>query len=419
MGIERFLASRYFWGNRKGTGFVSFIKSMTIAGVAIGSAGLLIALSIVHGFKETIQTKVVDFAPHITLQSFSNQPIYRADTLVQFINGMDGVTSAQAIISSEVMIQYQDQVVGAILKGVPTGYNESSLTGYSSGTSDSFTTSNNGEDKGLAYPLITLGDGIAQRLGVTLGSRIIIFSAKPSNNDLLNTPEIQQYQVADIYNTGIEFFDDMYAIAPIQAVRGLIDLSSPMAQQIEIRIEDPSLSKIVESEQLLDTFISFPFYTETIQDRYGNLFAWVELQENIIPLVIAVMILVAAFNLIGAILMMVLERTKDIGVLKALGATQKHITKVFLVEGLWVATLGLIIGIAISASFMYVQHEFQIIRLSEENYYMSAAPISPKAVDFLWVSIITFILCALASWIPAHIGAKLNPLKAIKLGAYS
>lgn len=417
MGIERFLATRYFWGNRKGTGFVSFIKSMSIAGVAIGSAGLLIALSIVHGFKETIQTKVVNFAPHITVNSFSNQPIYRADTLSEYINSLDGMAYVQPVISGEVMIQHQDQVVGALLKGVPDRRKDPSLLGYTSEINISTEFGESLLNDSLNYPLITLGDGIAQRLGVELGSRIIIYSAKPSNNELLNTAEIQQYQVAGIYNTGIEFFDDMYAVANIQPVRTLLGISSPMAQQIELRISEPSLSAIYESERTLDEVIQFPFYTETIQDRYGNLFAWVELQENIIPLVIGVMILIAAFNLIGAILMMVLERTKDIGVLKALGATPKHITKVFLVEGLWVAAIGLVIGIAISLLFMYVQHEFQIIRLSEENYYMSAAPISPKVLDFIWVSSITFVLCALASWIPAQIGSKLNPLHSINLGA--
>ena len=162
--------------------------------------------------------------------------------------------------------------------------------------------------------------------------------------------------------------------------------------------------------------INFPYYSETIENRYGNLFAWVELQENIIPLVIGVMILVAAFNLIGAILMMVLERTQDIGVLRTLGATQQQIQRIFLVEGLWVAILGLIIGMGISLAFIFVQSEFELIRLSEENYYMSVAPVSPHLLDFLVVPLVTIALCTLASWIPARIGARFDPLYAIKLG---
>ena len=159
-----------------------------------------------------------------------------------------------------------------------------------------------------------------------------------------------------------------------------------------------------------------PYYTETIESRYGNLFAWVELQENIIPLVIGVMILIAAFNLIGAILMMVLERTQDIGVLKTLGANQQQIQRIFLIEGLWVSIIGLIIGMGISLAFIFVQSEFELIRLSEENYYMSVAPVSPHLLDFLVVPTVTTILCTLASWIPARIGARFDPLYAIKLG---
>lgn len=410
--MERFLAYRYFWGKRSGSGFISFIKTMSITGVAIGSAGLLIALSIVHGFKETIQEKVINFAPHITVTSFSNQPLYRADTLQTYLQDLEGLTYVAPIIRGQVIIQFQDQITGAMLKGVPNVLDDPSVQPYlEAGTNPKFPTS------GTLDNDLILGQDIAQSLGVSIGDRIIVYSVTDkSTSDTFGSPELKQFHVSHIYNTGIEFFDGQYALTNIEKVRELLSIPSPQAQDLELRIQNPSLSSIDAFDRMLDQKISFPYYSETIENRYGNLFAWVELQENIIPLVIGVMILVAAFNLIGAILMMVLERTQDIGVLRTLGATQQQIKRIFLVEGLWVSIIGLLIGMGISLAFVFLQSEFELIRLSEENYYMSVAPVSPHLLDFLVVPVVTIFLCTLASWIPARIGARFHPLYAIKLG---
>lgn len=424
MSMERFLAYRYFWGKRSGSGFISFIKTMSITGVAIGSAGLLIALSIVHGFKETIQEKVINFAPHITVTSFSNQPLYRADTLQTYLQDIEELSYVAPIIRGQVIIQFQEQITGAMLKGVPNVLDDPSVQPYLEASSNQTSTSEvalavSPKAAASQSPVngLILGQDIAQDLGVSIGDRIIVYSVTDkSTSDTFGSPELKQFHVSHIYNTGIEFFDGQYALANIEIVRELLSIPSPQAQDLELRIQNPSLSSIDAFDRVLDQKISFPYYSETIENRYGNLFAWVELQENIIPLVIGVMILVAAFNLIGAILMMVLERTQDIGVLRTLGATQQQIQRIFLAEGLWVSIIGLLIGMGISLAFVFLQSEFELIRLSEENYYMSVAPVSPHLLDFLIVPVVTIILCTLASWIPARIGARFDPLYAIKLG---
>ena len=415
MSMERFLAYRYFWGKRSGSGFISFIKTMSITGVAVGSAGLLIALSIVHGFKETIQDKVINFAPHITVSSFSDQPLYRADTLKNYLMDLEGLTYLAPVLRGQVILQHKEQIIGVMLKGVPNVLEDPSIAPYitsnRSNTEDTAQTSFNSTNN------LILGQDIAQSLGVDIGDRIIVYSVSDkSTRDTFGSPELKQFEISHIYNTGIEFFDSQYALADVEIVRELLSIPFPQAQDLELRIREATLSSIGEFDRLLEQKISFPYYSETIENRYGNLFAWVELQENIIPLVIGVMILIAAFNLIGAILMMVLERTQDIGVLRTLGATQQQIQRIFLVEGLWVAILGLIIGMGISLAFIFVQSEFELIRLSEENYYMSVAPVSPNLLDFLVVPLVTIALCTLASWIPARIGARFDPLYAIKLG---
>lgn len=407
MKFESYLALRYFKGTRKGARFLSFIKAMSITGVAIGSAGLLIALSIVHGFKSTINDKVLGFAPHILITTYSDTPLFRADTVLTYLDRFDEIESKQIINQGQVMIQTKDGVTGTELKGVDIDADISNLKNY---LYEGNYNLNKAEGQ---YPGIVIGSKLAQTIQAKIGSIITVYtiSGTPS---LANSPEIQQFELTGIFRTGIDFFDGIYAVVDRKYTQQLFGLQETQGHGIEIKLKDSQ--QILAFDQVLDDALPFPYYKQPIQDRYGNIFAWVELQEQMIPLVISVMIIVAAFNLIGTILMMVLERTRDIGILKTIGSTSSTIRKIFLMEGLMVAGIGLTIGIALSLLFAWLQIEYQIIPLSEENYYMSYAPVEPHLLDFVITAIVTIVLCALASWLPARIAAKTDPLKVISYG---
>jgi lipoprotein-releasing system permease protein len=230
----------------------------------------------------------------------------------------------------------------------------------------------------------------------------------------LNTPEIKQFTLTGIYQTGIARFDDNFALVNIDSARQIFEFNPRQASSYDINVAD--LDDITPIYRIIRDETRFPYITENVYQRYRNIFAWVDLQEQTIPLVIGVMVIVAAFNLIGTVLMMVLERVRDIGILKTIGAKSKAIRRIFLLEGLFVAASGLIIGMGISLLFYWLQINYQIIPLSEENYYMSTAPVEPHLLDFLIVSGITILLCALASWLPARIAAKTDPVKVLSIG---
>lgn len=407
MKFESYLALRYFKGTQKGARFLSFIKAMSIAGVAIGSAGLLIALSIVHGFKSTINDKVLGFAPHFLITNYTDAPLYRADTLMTYLGQFEEIEVKQVINQGQVMIQTKNGVTGTELRGVDKNADISNLEEYIADGGYNLSEQNSG------YPGIVLGSKLAQTIRAEVGSVITVYTISGTPN-LANSPEIQQFELTGIFRTGIDFFDGIYAVTAKEFTNKLFGIDPVQGQAIEIKLKDAD--RISAFDKKLDDALSFPYYKQSIQQRYGNIFAWVELQEQMIPLVISVMIIVAAFNLIGTILMMVLERTKDIGILKTIGSKSSIIRKVFLLEGLMVAGIGLVIGIAISLLFAWLQINYQIIPLSEENYYMSYAPVEPHLLDFVITSVVTFVLCALASWLPARIAAKTDPLKVIAYG---
>lgn len=406
MKFEWYLALRYFKSSRSGSGFLSFIKYMSIGGVTIGAAGLLIALSIVHGFKSTINEKILGFAPHLTVTTYTGTPIFRADTVLQHLEAYPEIEHMQMVVHGQVMIQTKNQINGTILKGVDTNSQKGVAEYISDGKYDL-------EIDSTGLPGIIIGQSLAEQLEAEIGSVITVYAIEGTPS-LLNSPEIQQFRLTGIYETGIDQFDDVFALADRRYARTLFGLSGTRANGIEIRLHD--YEEIMAFKEKLDRNLVMPYYNEPIYAVFGNIFAWVDLQESMIPIVISGMIIVAAFNLIGTILMMVLERTRDIGILKTLGSKSGIIRKIFLLEGLMVAGVGLVIGIGLSLLFYYLQINYHIIPLSQENYYMSYAPVEPHLFDFIIVTVITFILCGLASWIPARVAAKTDPIKVISFG---
>ncbi|MEX0995407.1 MAG: ABC transporter permease [Balneolaceae bacterium] len=407
MNFEWYLAGRYFRGKRRESRFLSFIKGMAIIGVAVGAAGLLIALSIVHGFKSEINDKVLGFAPHITVTTFSDDPLFRADTLQTFVRQIEGIERAQPTVTGQVMIQSASDVSGSLLKGVPIEGDVTDLRTYI--TKGRYYLGTN--EKGL--PGIILGSGLARTIGAEIGRLVTVYRVEGIPTPF-NPPDLQQFHLSGIYQTGIEQFDEGFALVDIQHARNLYRLGMLQSSGLDVKIADND--QIEEVYSSIDRALQFPYLTESIYQRYRNIFAWVDLQEQTIPFVISVMVIIAAFNLIGTVLMMVLERTRDIGMLKTMGARNGSIRRIFLLEGIFVAGVGLVIGNTIAILFNWLQSTYQIIPLMEENYYMSYAPIEPHALDFLLVAGATFLLCAIASWFPARVAANTDPVKVLTFG---
>ncbi len=408
MRFEWFLASRYFRDKRRSSSsFLSFIKIMAVAGIAIGAGGLLIAFSIVHGFKSVIQEKIMGYGAHITVTTYQEGPIEQADTLTAFIESEPGVEQAQPVIYGQGMIQSRELADGTFIKGVDREGDLTDIRRYITSGDYNLGMSDAGR------PGVVIGSRLARNLDVEVGRTVTLYAIDGVPSPV-NMPKLRQFHVTGIYSTGIDQFDDVMVLMDRQHARYLFQIDEPAASQIEIRVEN--LDDIEAVAANLSDHLSFPLNTRTIYQTYSSIFAWINLQEQTIPFVIAVMIIVAAFNLIGTILMMVLERTRDIGMLKTMGATNKHIKRIFLTEGMIVAAVGLTIGILLSVLFNFVQGTWEIIPLPEESYYMDAAPVEPRWYDFVIVTGATFVLAALASWLPARVASRMDPVRILTFG---
>lgn len=336
-----------------------------------------------------------------------NDPLLRADTLQTYLSDFEGVKEVQPVVLGQVMIQSAGDVSGTLIKGVPESGDVTQLRDYILEGSYDLSI----QDSGL--PGMIIGLDLARTIGAEIEDKITVFALEGLPTPF-NTPEIQQFTLTGIYQTGIARFDDNFALTTDEPIRHLFGYDPQYASSMEINVTSDDQIEPVYSD--IRDATQFPYVTESIYQRYRNIFAWIDLQEETIPLVISVMVIVAAFNLIGTVLMMVLERVKDIGILKTIGAKSKAIRQIFLLEGIFVALSGLITGIGISLLFYWLQVTYQIIPLSEENYYMSYAPVEPHLLDFIIVGVVTLVLCALASWLPARIAAQTDPVKVLSFG---
>ena len=408
MHLDWFLASKYFSGKRREAGFLSFVKYMAIGGITLGSASLLLALAITHGFSDVIANKLFEFGSHVKVQGFGSYPVGRVDTLLPFIKNNYPIESAAAVVQGQAIIQNSGSVEGAFVLGIEESQHFSYIAKYISSGSFSLEKNQQFDKEG-----ILLGGAMAKRLGAKVGDKITIF-AFPNTNSQTSAPRIDQFEVRGIFSTEIDEIDDVVCYIPLESSRKLFGYFPSEASFIETRIND--VTKLWETDASLNDGRLFPYITENIYETYSSIYAWVALQENSIPFVISVMVVVAAFNLIGAILMMILERSKDIGVLKTLGAQKSSLIKIFVIEGLFVALWGLAFGISLAYGFFWIENTYHFIQLPSENYYMSQVPLKPHLFDLLMVSSVTVLLSLLAAYIPARVAGNIDPLKTIAFG---
>jgi lipoprotein-releasing system permease protein len=230
----------------------------------------------------------------------------------------------------------------------------------------------------------------------------------------LERPRIRQFQITGIFDTSLSDIDDNFVFTDVTTARRLVGMTPGTVTRFDVTVQDVSSVDSVAGR--IENRVGFPATARTIYQLqpFASLFAWVDLQQNIIPLVIGVIVVVGAFNIIGALLMMILEKTREIGVLQSLGTPQRALKRLFLTLGLLIGGVGTSIGATLALSLAYVQQRFELIPLPAKAYYMTTAPIELNLLDYVVVSAVTLTLCGIAAYIPARVAARVEPVQAIR-----
>jgi len=410
--FERFVAWRYLRGaegRAEGRNFLRFITYVAIGGVAVGVAALLLSLAIVRGFSQEIQSKILSFGSHIQIQSYMEEKgLSPADAYADQLRDVTGVASVRPVVESFVLLRHTgDAIDGVSLVGVeqPPSFMEQRVV------DGSFETSSEPSQR----PGIVVGQQMADRLGIAVGEVVTAFSLRSRNQAQTRMPiqpRVKQFAVRGIYETSLADFDDLFVFTDLQAARTLAGFANNEVSRFDVTVT--SIQHVETIAARIEQDIGFPISARTIYQQYQGLFAWVNLQQGIIPLVIGVIVLVASFNIIGILLMMILEKSREIGVLSSLGASGQQLRRLFLTLGALIGVVGIGIGEVLALVLGYAQMRFEIIPLPAEAYYMSTAPVALDPLDFLLVASIALILCLLAAYIPARVASRIEPVKAIR-----
>ena len=410
MPFHLFVAWRYLrgaQGREGGDRFLRFVSLVAISGVAIGVATLLLALAIVRGFSQEIQAKIIGFGAHVQVENVRHAPLDGAQELISHIRSRSEVASLQPVVSEFALLRRSStEIEGINLWGtnsLPAYLKDEIIQG-------------NGEfaagDREAAQLII--GHRLATDLGLSIGDRVTLLSTRNLQGATIlgARPRFRQFEIGSIYETSLADFDETYAFADISVARELLNYASDEVTRIDVTLHDVQLATNVARS--LEEELGVAVLARTIFEIYRGLFAWVNLQEAIIPLVIGVLIVVAAFNIMGALLMLVLEKTREIGVLAAMGATRFSIRRLYTLLGLLIGSTGTVIGLVLALACGLIQLHYGIITLPADAYYMSIAPVALRWTDFALVASVSLILCGASSYLPARFASHIDPIRVIR-----
>ncbi len=403
MPFELFITKRYI-KSTKITGFISFITLISIIGVMLGTSALIIALSISNGFEKELKEKVIGFTSHIQVSKFDTR-YYEKDDWQSFekIKTVSNVKSVSPFASREAMIRSSYGIEGIYLKGILPEYDFSIIKRSIVEGEYNFS-----EDDGI--PKIIIGKKLANKIGVELGDKVIVLAIDPDSPNL-SMPKIEQFKISGIYETGMAEYDDIFVYVHLKHAQYLFDLGNKVSG-FDVMVKNVDF--IDETALLIQDKLGYPYYARTMYQMYRNLFAWLELQKKPVPIVLGLIIIVAVFNIVGTLLMIVLEKTKEIGILKSMGANSKSIIKIFIYQGMFIGVVGTMLGNALAYILCFIQLKYKPLALPEDIYFMSSVPILLQVEIFAIVSLASLILCFLATLIPSIIASKIQPVEAIR-----
>ncbi len=408
MNVASFIAKRIAFNNQKS--FSRFIIRLATAATALSVAAMIITLSFVNGFQQAVGQKVFSFWGHIRVQQFEEDkslvaeetPLEQNDTVVQVVKSTPGVKQIQAFATKSAVIEKNKEIEGILFKGVAPNYDFSNLKPFLiSGKWINFADTSYSKQIVVSQP-------IASELQIKVNDTINIYFISPGKT----TSSTRRLVVSGIYKTGIEEFDKLFAIGDIRLLRRINNWHNGEIGGYEVFLDDytkiDTLNSIIHDE-LPEVWIS-----KSIKEVYPYIFDWLNIQDVNRNVIFIVMAIVAIINLITCLLILVLERTRMVGILKAIGDSDWNIQQIFLYHSVIIACVGILIGFVFGTGVCLLQQYTGLIKLNESAYYVSVAP-----VKIIWwetgaVCVGTMAVCILALIIPTIFVKTIRPIKAIQ-----
>ena len=416
MKYEWFIGLRYLKAKRKQT-FISIITVISIAGVTVGVMTLIIVLAVMNGFEKTLKEKILGTQAHITLLKAGQEGMDHYEEAVKKVEGVKGVDSAAPFIFSQVMLSSESNVSGVILTGIDPDL-QAKITDLARNLKVGHLQDLKKPQEG-DLPGIILGVELAKHLAASVNDVIQVISPLGTVTPMGMMPKMKRFRVVGIFYSGMYEFDNTLAYISIESAQKFFDMDSRVTG-IEIKTDD--IYRVKEIGKEIRHKMGFPFWTKDWMEMNRNLFSALRMEKIAMFIILVLIVLVAAFNIISTLIMVVMEKNKDIAILKSMGAPSKGILKIFIIEGLVIGVVGTALGtlLGLGAAFnlekieSFVENLFGFKILSSEVYYIDKLPSKVNPVDVAWIVTTAILISLLATLYPSWRASKLDPAEALR-----
>lgn len=402
---------------KDGGGFSGPLSVIAVVSIALGVLVMVMAVCILRGFQGEIASKVVGFGSHLTVSNFASSPAYQEEpivldsTLVERIQRVPGVRHIQYFATKGGMVKTAEQIYGIMFRGLSADYDttffasnlvEGRLPVFSGASGFSGTSGETGTSTD-----VLVSSTIASRLRLKVGDKMRTYFWGG------DTPRSRAFTVCGIYNTDLTEFDELYVVGDLRQVQRLNEWEANQVGGYEVLVDN--FDRLDDIARNVERELPYDYSVQTIREANPALFAWLDLLNSNITLILVIMSLVCAVAIVSALLIMIFEKGRTIGLLKALGATNASVRRIFLIKASRLIAEGILIGDAVALALCVVQQQWQVVKLDAESYSMTHVPVDIDPMIFLLVSLGTLVACLLALLLPAAYISHITPAQAVRI----
>jgi lipoprotein-releasing system permease protein len=407
LNLSYFISKRI--SRQQKQGFASSIHSIAIVIVGVGLASVIISFLIMRGFQETVMNKIYSFNGHLMVTKYTmnysleEQPMNYHIDVYENPGEYPYIKHAQEYAHKPGLIKTEsDDILGVVFKGVGRNYDVNSFTeNIIEGKFIDL------QDSGYSNQVV-VSRIIANKLQASVGDDVIMHFFH-----FQGPPRVRKLTITGIYETNLsEYFDSKFIIGDLRLIQRLNDWPDSIAGGLEIFLKDPS--SIDEAGYAIAENMDFDLNVEAVSDKYIQVFEWLNLLSRQVVILLGIILIVVSVNIVSIVLILVMERTQMIGILKALGGGNRFIRSIFIYSGVSLITKGLLLGNLIGLGLCYIQYRFKVVKLNPHDYYMSFVPISWEWEVVAVLNIFTFFIVSLVLLLPTMVIARINPIKAIR-----
>lgn len=379
-------------------------------GVALGVGTVCFVMSMHNGFENEIRTRLLGTTSHISIFPQESSLISDYRELIGRLEKIDNVTAASPFIYYKAAVSSASEGDGIIVRGI-----DPELEQKTSNVSDDikhgayeFDSVIQGED---TLPAIILGSNLAERLGLFLGEPLLMYSIRGEDLTKRTRPRVAKFYVAGIFETGMYEFDAEMAYISLTEAQKLFR-TGDAATAVHLKLSDIYLAEKLAPK--IDSILGYKYDVVPWNVLHKNLFAWIAIEKKVLFIGFSLIVIVAGFSIISTLVMLTMEKRPEIAIIKAIGSTPASVRRIFVYQGLTIASLGLVGGWILAYGLGYIQNKFEIVKLPPDIYFVSYLPIQPHIWDFLAVGAVTIVVCFFAALYPAQQAAKLSVIEILR-----